>query len=110
MLYHSLLHGTTDHGKNFVAPDETGSIGDSTKDLSRLATTYYHRLGPAGRVMELFNWFPNSPDNVYWADARMPAAVAGQVMSNLGTSALPMGGLVNLWSEPPFATIGLGTG
>jgi hypothetical protein len=107
--FNQLLHGTTNHGMNFVAPKED-EIGEPTKDFTRLATTYYHRLGPAGRVMELFNWFPNSPDNVYWADARMPCAVVGQAAGDMFSAALPFGSFVNLWSEPPYATIGLGTG
>ncbi len=102
------MHGSTNHGMNFLEPDE--GLGDPTKDYSRLATTYYHRLGPAGRVMELFNWFPNSPDNVYYADARMPAAIVGNLLGDLQAGPLPLASFVNLWSEPPFATIGLGTG
>jgi hypothetical protein len=110
MPYRTLMHGSTNHGMNFLAPEKDDDIGDPSKDFTRLATTYYHRLGPAGRVMELFNWFPNSGDNVYWADARMPAAIVGQAMADIGTSTLPFGNLVNLWSEPPYCTIGLGTG
>src|SRR5262249_36842851 len=41
-----LMHGTTYHGKNFHYPPE----------LRRLATTYYHRKGPVGVIMERFNW------------------------------------------------------
>ncbi len=108
--YRQLIHGHINHGMNFLRPGDEADWGNPTKDFSRLPTTYYHRLGPAGRVMELFNWFPNSPDNVYWADARMPTAIVGQAMSDLATGVLPMGNLVNLWSEPPYATIGLGTG
>jgi hypothetical protein len=109
MPFHQLLHGTTNHGMNFLIPKKDDEIGDPQRDLRRLATTYYHRLGPAGRVMEGYNWFPNSPDNVYSADARMPAAIVGSVMADV-TSSIPMAGLVNLWSEPPYATVGLGTG
>src|SRR5205807_1220395 len=46
----------------------------------------------------------------YWGDLRMPATMVGHVMSNLGTGTLPYAALVNSWSEPPYATIGLGTG
>jgi hypothetical protein len=109
VAYRTLMHGTTNHGMNFLPPKDD-EIGEPTKDFTRLATTYYHRLGPAGRVMEMYNWFPNSPANVYWADARMPAAIVGNAATDILTGALPMGSLVNLWSEPPFATIGLGTG
>jgi hypothetical protein len=108
--YRRLIHGHIDHGMNFLRPDDPKDWGNPNKDFSRVATTYYHRLGPAGRVMELFNWFPNSPDNSYWADARMPAAIIGNALLDSTTGALPYGNLVNLWSEPPFATVGLGTG
>jgi hypothetical protein len=109
-FYHQLLHGTTNHGMNFEVPSDPDEVGRPDKDFSRLATTYYHRLGPAGRVMEQYNWFPNSPDNVYWADARMPAAAVGHLMGDLAGGVMPMASLVNMWSEPPYATIGLGTG
>lgn len=108
--YRQLLHGTTNHGMNFEIPTDPEEIGKPDKDFSRLATTYYHRLGPAGRVMEQYNWFPNSPSNVYWADARMPCAIVGNLMGDLAGGVLPAASLVNVWSEPPYATIGLGTG
>jgi protein-L-isoaspartate O-methyltransferase len=82
---------------------------DPAKDFSRLATTYYHRKGPAGIVMEKFNWFPG-PQNTFWGDARMPASLVGQAALTLGTGVMPFGQLVDLWSEPAYATIGLGTG
>jgi hypothetical protein len=59
--------------------------------------------------MEKFNWFPG-PQNTYWADARMPASLIGMGALNAGALNLPMEHLVDLWSEPPYATIGLGTG
>lgn len=59
LLVDGIAHGT-------VFPDE----------WSRLATTYYHRDGPVGRVLERFNWFPG-PENTYAADARLPAALVG---------------------------------
>lgn len=31
-------------------------------DFSRLATTYYHRGGPVGKVMEQFKWFIKQPE------------------------------------------------
>jgi hypothetical protein len=100
--YTSLRHGTTLHGQNFRRPDEKKFWGDPAKDWSRYANTYYHRFGPAGVVMEKFNWFPG-PQNTYWADFRMPTSIVG-----LGGDALSQ--LVNVWSEPPYAVIGLGTG
>jgi hypothetical protein len=112
--FRKLMHGTTDHGMNFIPPDKEEDLGNPEKNYSRLATTYYHRLGPAGRVMQLFNWFPDkgadSPDNVYSADARMPAAIVGNLFGDLMNGPVPVQSFTNLWSEPPYATIGLGTG
>jgi hypothetical protein len=104
--YNYLMHGTTYHGLNYQSP----------QPLRRQATTYYHRKGPLGVVMERFNWFnfeydrrthtrkwTPEPDNTYHADARVIASAVG-----LGTN--PFSQLVNLWSEPPGAVIGLGVG
>jgi hypothetical protein len=111
-LYYSLRHGTTLHGQNFRRPEDRALWGKKDKDFSRLANTYYHRRGPAGRVMEMYNWGSKTPahpeneafpPNTYYADARMPASIVG-----LGTDV--WSGLVNLQSEPPYAVIGLGTG
>jgi hypothetical protein len=100
--YTYLMHGTTYHGRNYIAKK-------GMPDLSRLATTYYHRYGPVGLVMEQYNWFPG-PQNTFWADARMPCTQIGQVVASLGVGNLPVANLVDAWSEPPYATIGLGTG
>lgn len=139
--YTSLLHGTTHHGLNFQDPPE----------YRRLATTYYHQLGPAGLVMDKYNWFqnrqpppsfpapPNDPrtslekqeSKAYLSeiteyvlkvtdfhvkniqnnssDARLPASLVGMGALS-GLTNMPVNQLVDLWSEPPFATIGLGTG
>jgi len=111
-----LLHGTTQHGQNFHWPPQ----------LRRLATTYYHRLGPIGAVMERYNWFEKyKSDNwdpkkfnartdttgqlVWTGDARLPAAMVGLGAADL-FGVLPGATLANSWSEPPIATIGLGTG
>ncbi len=104
--YTYLMHGTTYHGLNFQSP----------QPLRRQATTYYHRKGPVGVVMERFNWFnfvydPTTqtrkwtpqPDHTYHADARIVASAVG-----LGCD--PCSQLINLWSEPPGAVIGLGVG
>src|SRR6516162_9384318 len=45
----------------------------------------------------------------YWGDARLPASLIGGGSPGLGIG-LPMDQLVGAWSEPPYATIGLGTG
>lgn len=97
--YHFLMHGTTHHGQNYYEPEK----------LSRLATTYYHRWGPVGIIMERYNWL-KGPQNTFWADNRMPASMVGLGASSLGMGNLPLNQICNVWSEPPFATIGLGTG
>jgi hypothetical protein len=103
--YTYLMHGTTYHGRNYIYRPTKDNV-----DLSRLATTYYHRYGPVGFVMERFNWLPG-PQNTYWGDARIPTATVGNVTSMLGTTAVPYTALLNAAvSEPPYATIGLGTG
>jgi hypothetical protein len=109
--YTQLIHSNINHGMNFTNPPE----------LKRLATTYYHRMSPVGYVMEKACWFhdPKTPvtDPVtrkaiypYWSDARMPASLVGLTAAPLGVSMLPMGQLVGVWSEPGYATVGLGTG
>jgi hypothetical protein len=104
--YTFLMHGTTYHGRNYIAPKKD----DVTRvDLSRLATTYYHRYGPVGVVMERDNWFKGA-QNTFRADVRMPATIVGQLAAGIGVTNLPASALVETWSEPPFATIGLGTG
>lgn len=96
--YHYLMHGSTYHGRNY-----------QIDELARLATTYYHRFGPIGVVMERYNWFPGK-QNTYFADNRMPASMVALAASGLGANILPLEMLSNVWSEPPFATVGLGTG
>jgi hypothetical protein len=110
--YRQLIHGHIDHGMNFLRPAKATDRGNPAKDRSRLATTYYHREGPVGRVMEKFNWFPGPPNsNTYWADTRMPASlVLAGAADAVGATSLPMTELITSWSEPPIATIGLGTG
>jgi hypothetical protein len=103
--YTYLMHGTTYHGRNYVYRPE-----EDIADLRRLATTYYHRYGPAGAVMERFNWLPG-PQNTYWGDLRIPATTVGQAVADIGTSGMPYAALLNAAvSEPAYATIGLGTG
>jgi hypothetical protein len=97
--YTYLMHGTTHHGLNYQRP----------KGLRRLATTYYHRKGPTGIIMERLNWFPG-PQNTYWADARLATSFAALGGSGLGVTNLPVEQIAAAWSEPPYATVGLGTG
>lgn len=108
-LYTHLMHGTTDHGKNYHEP----------KELRRLATTYYHRKGPVGKIMERWNWgsHPEIPpelntykQNTFYADARLPVSMIGLAAPPLGSACLPVDQITACWSEPPYATIGLGTG
>src|SRR5439155_15246736 len=57
------------------------------------------------------NWFPDrNSDNTFWGDSRMPASLVGMGALPGMVSNLPVAQLVDLWSEPPYATIGLGTG
>ena len=78
--FRQLIHGHIDHGMNFLVPSNARDRGNPEKDNSRLATTYYHREGPVGRVMEKFNWWSKSPPNTFWADARMPAIAGRQLL------------------------------
>lgn len=102
----NLLHGTTDHGHNYHIPTE----------LRRLATTYYHRKGPVGTIMERYNWGSIvkgknvAKQNTFYADARMPSSIVGLAAVPFGVTNLPVELLTCAWSEPPYATIGLGTG
>jgi hypothetical protein len=107
-VFNYLMHGTTYHGRNYRFDPKAD--GDWIKDLSRLSTTYYHRYGPVGAVMERYNWFPGK-QNDFSADARLPTALVGQVAASLmGSPTLPVHALAQPWVEPPYATIGLGTG
>ena len=99
--YTFLMHGTTYHGRNYLRPDQYKKMGldDSFAknriDLSRLSTTYYHRYGPVGIVMEQYNWW-SKPDgdpgpaskpgrqNDWTADARMPTSLVGQMIALAG--------------------------
>ncbi|MBI1832623.1 MAG: PDZ domain-containing protein [Planctomycetes bacterium] len=102
--YRQLIHGHINHGMNFNIPEDRDKRGDVVRDRSRLATTYYHRDGPAGRVMEKFNWWNSAGNpNTFHADARLPASIVGSVLD-------PLAGVVAAFSEPALATIGLGTG
>jgi hypothetical protein len=111
--FRQLVHGHINHGMNFQLPELSAKKKADMKrdewDFTRLATTYYHRFGPAGIVMEKYNWFPG-PQNTFRSDARMPAAMAALAAADLGGSIMPTAALTGMWSEPPFATIGLGTG
>ncbi len=106
--YKQMTHGHILHGQNFLKPAKQEDWGNPTKDYSRHATTYYHRYGPAGIVMEKFCWF-KEPENQFNSDARIGASLLGAGAQLLGAT-LPVEQIAALWSEPPYATIGLGTG
>src|SRR5205823_9533142 len=70
-----------------------------------------------GRVMEKFNWNTDlegkvigkyGPPNTYHADARLPASLVGNCFADQVSCG--MMSLASAWSEPPIATVGLGTG
>lgn len=94
-----LMHGTTYHGRNYHEPAA----------LRRVQTTYYHQKGPVGVIMDRYRWFKGGHGSFY-ADARLPVSMIGLGAAHSGVSILPLDQLVSVWTEPPFATIGLGTG
>jgi hypothetical protein len=73
----------------------------------RLATTYYHRDGPVGRVMRKLEWFKPASLVDYPSDARLPASIVG-LLSPVGP--LPDRALTGLWAEPAVAVVRLNTG
>jgi hypothetical protein len=96
-----MYHGTY-LGSNYKKPAKRADYGNPEVDLSRLPTAYYHSKSPVGMALVKFNWFPGAR-NTYHADARFPASMIG-----LGPD--PLNQLVNLWSEPPIAVVGLEVG
>jgi hypothetical protein len=108
--YVNLMHGTTNHGMALQRGDDP-----SIPNLTRVATTYYHRKGPVGICMERFNWFAGGEELDeqsfvrFDSDARMPVSLIASGMPNFGVGG-PLSQLVTTWSEPPYAVIGLGTG
>src|SRR5262245_6102348 len=90
------------HAKEFDRPADPVQRDKSDGDFSRLATTYYHRDGPLGRVMEKYNWFAGPP-NTYGADARLPASTMGLLARPCGP--MPVEALAQLWTEPPVAVL-----
>jgi hypothetical protein len=107
--YNFLMHGTTYHGRNYLYDPQDSYMREHIKDLSRLATTYYHRYGPVGAVMERYNWFPG-PQNNFSADMRLPASLVGQLAAPTGLGGVLGAAAAQPYVEPAFATIGLGTG
>ncbi|MFO0864776.1 MAG: hypothetical protein U0744_09010 [Gemmataceae bacterium] len=108
-VYTQLVHGHILHGQNFKLR-KAEDRGNPRLDWTRFATTYYHEHGPVGRMMAKFNWFnDNFENNTYHSDSRIVACMLGH-MASTGLEGLPMTALAEAWSEPPCATIGLGTG
>ena len=97
--YTYLMHGTTYHGRNYHEPLEA----------RRVLTTYYHQKGPVGVIMDRYRWF-KGPHGTFYADARLPASMIGLGAAPLGIGNLPLDQLTSVWTEPPYATIGLGSG
>src|SRR5205814_1279676 len=105
-VYHTLIHGGIDHGRQHTE-----------KRIRHEPCAYFHPLTPIGQLFMKFTW-PNTPlpasfqefeapGNVYnhftlpsW---RLPASLAAAAGN-------PLAGLVDLHSEPPYAVVGLGTG
>jgi hypothetical protein len=104
-----LLIDKINRGIQFDLPNNRADWGNPKLDFSRLATSYYHRDGPLGRVLERFHWFAG-PTNTFSADARLPASLCGSAVAGLGISPLPMACVSGAWSEPPIGVIFLGPG
>ncbi|MBI3407973.1 MAG: hypothetical protein HY040_06410 [Planctomycetes bacterium] len=81
-LYHSLVHGRIEHGRQDLDPK-----------LRRNPLGYFHPGTGVGQVFAGFDW----------PDQRLAASLAG-----LGN--VPWGVLTAIKSEPPYAVIGLGAG
>lgn len=109
LLANKLLVAGSECGMNFLKPDDTKSHGDPAMDYSRVPATYYHPRGPAGAVMEKFNWLPGK-FNTFASDVRMPAALVGLGAMPLPFCSFPDSQLTSLWSEPPYATVNLYAG
>lgn len=92
-------------------------------EFRRYPTAYYHRRGPVGQVMRNLEWFrPAVNDNrnngvpAFWVNENRDNARddARMIASLVGMGAMPdprlaiEGGAI--WSEPPYAFVGLGTG
>jgi len=97
-----LMGGEVLMSLEYSKPTDPQERGNRDKDLSRLATTYYHRHGPLGHVLERYNWLAG-PINTYWSDVRLPVALVGTLARPAG--AFPIEALQQLWSEPPIGVV-----
>ena len=106
LSYNYLMIGDTYFGqylgeKALLWPDKIA------KDRRREATTYYHRHGPVGQVMDKFEWFKPADVLDFPSDARLPASLVGLLVPG---GSLQMRPLVGLWSEPAIGVIRLQVG
>jgi hypothetical protein len=112
-VYHLLMHGTTTHGLQCWETFDARFRGNP-EGRKRESLTYYHRRCPVGQVMDKLTAWPAvslTPFAPSWAsDTRIVASLVGMGATPLNPTCLPMEQLTGCWSEPPFATIGLGTG
>ncbi|MSU76669.1 MAG: hypothetical protein EXS16_01100 [Gemmataceae bacterium] len=112
----TLVQGSVHQGSAIVSPAR----------LERYPTMYYHRGGPAGRVMQRLHWFTrvdwnikaagnpriwthDNPDNAA-DDVRLAASLVGANASFASGLAFPAAALTSAWSEPPYSLVGLGVG
>lgn len=106
----TLQHGNILHGGSITEPPE----------LRRYPTGYYHESNPVGRVMLSTAWFTPLIENQRdWRqnhrqfaanDARIAASIVAMGTVPLGVAPFPMEPIMTIWSEPPYAIVGLGAG
>lgn len=105
MPTHRLTHGTTLHGKQFLDPE-----------FRRTPLTYYHRTGPIGQIMELYNGGSFKPRTEISPNATMGLLPLTMIPDGTGISnSLAMALNSVSWGiipadMPNIAVIGLGTG
>jgi hypothetical protein len=111
LTYNYLMRADTHFGLSFHRPQRAADLGNPEADYSRLPATYHHPFGPAGVAMSKFDWFrdPKNP-NTFRADVRMPVSLVGLGAMPVAFGNLPAEQLVDLWSEPPIAVIGMYVG
>jgi hypothetical protein len=108
----TLMVGDTHYGFQFTKtaspPVVAGDDPTRTTDLSRFATTYYHRAGPVGQVMSKFAWFGGAQDGTEGrSDARVPASIVGMLTP---VECFPIGALSTAWSEPAIGVVRITAG
>lgn len=111
----TLLRDKISRGQAFTKPADPALWGNPERDLSRFATTYYHRRSPVGIVLQEFDWFGKAEPgwqthNRYPSDARLPASLIGLAAPILGQGTWPGDALAVAWSEPPIGVVFVNTG